>query len=207
MRTPNSSRPTIAAIALGVLALTLAACGGDDEPTSTPTSASTPATSPTQTKDPAEAWKAKFTPKKLKAYDAALQRWESYESRSEPIYAKGQATPAAQSLFKEFFPSPLWQNKFGQLKTYEQAKVKMIGTPSVYWSRAKSISDQGTSVEIEQCIDYTLVERTQNGQPIKRPSPTPQLRTLQLSKPKGFNWLIYGVVELVDGKAKPCKPE
>lgn len=199
--------------ALTALALFTTACAGDSDPETAPTDAplssatggtSEPTTtSPTPTLEPGS-WESKFSATQLEAYEAALQRWESYESRSEPIWAKGEATPAAEKLFKEFFPHPAWMDYWERLQGYQQISVKVSGTPAVYWSKAKSVSASGRSVQVQQCVDYAPVERTQDGNEISRPAPKPQLRTIFLSQPAGYNWLIYGVKELVDGKPKPC---
>lgn len=204
-------RYAVTGIALSVLALSTTACAGDDpetaptddSPSTATSSTSEPTTNPTPTLDPGT-WESKFSPVQLQAYEAALQRWESYESRSEPIWAKGEATPAGEKLFKEFFPHPAWMDYWERLQGYEQINVKVSGTPTVYWSKAKSVSASGSSVQVQQCVDYTPVQRTQDGKEISRPAPKPQLRTIFLSQPEGYDWLIYGVKELVDGKPKPC---
>lgn len=206
-------RYAVTGVALSALALSTTACAGDDNPESGPTDGATssatetsspePTTEPSPTTDP-DAWRAKFSPAQLEAYDAALQRWESYESRSEPIWAKGEATPAAENLFKEFFPHPAWMDYWERLQGFEQINVKVSGTPTVSWSKAKSVSTSGSSVQVQQCVDYSSVQRTQDGKEIPRPAPKPQLRTIFLSQPEGYDWLIYGVKELVDGTPKPC---
>ena len=214
MRACTVRRYAVTALILSALAISTTACGGDDpeaaqpaEPTSSATDTSSPeptTSSPTPTTNP-DAWKTKFSAPQLEAYDEALQRWESYESRSEPIWAKGQATPAAEKLFKEFFPHPTWISYFERLQGYEQVDVKIAGTPTVYWSKAKSVTKSGSGVQIQQCVNYESVQRTQKGEEIPRPAPKPQLRTIFLSQPEGYDWLIYGVEELVDGKPKTCK--
>lgn len=215
MRAHTLRRHALTVTLLGVLAMSTA-CAGDDPETAPPdgpaTSATTttspePTTSPTPTKDP-DAWKTRFSPAQLEAYDAALRRWESYESRSEPIWAKGQATPAAEKLFKEFFPHPAWETYFERLETYEEVEVKSEGLASVYWSKAQSISKQGNSVQIVQCVDYTTIQGIQRGEPVTRPGwlEKPQLRKLYLSRPEGYDWLIYGIVDASTGKPAPCEP-
>ncbi|EON25013.1 hypothetical protein CF8_0913 [Nocardioides sp. CF8] len=207
-------RYATACVALTALAVFTTACAGDSDPETEPTSGATssatdntsePTTDPSPTPDP-DAWRAKFDAAQLKAYDTALQRWESYESRSEPLWAKGEATPAAEKLFKEFFPHPIWMDYWEKLQGYEQVKVKISGTPMIYWSKARSVTKSGSGVQIQQCVDYTPVQRTQAGEEIPRPAPKPQLRTIFLSQPDGYDWLIYGIEELVDGKPKTCTP-
>lgn len=212
MRAHTPRRYALAVSVVSVLALFTTACTGDDpetEPTDAPPSSAigstdepTP-TSPTPTLDP-DAWRSNFSAAQLEDYEAALKRWESYESRSEPIWAKGEATPAAEKLFKEFFPHPAWMDYWERLQGYEKINVKVSGTPTVYWSKAKSVSASGSSVQVQQCVDYAPVQRTQDGNEISRPAPKPQSRTIFLSQPTGYDWLVYGVKELVDGKPKPC---
>lgn len=206
-------RYAVTGIALSALALSTTACAGDPkaEPADGATSSATgspsePTTEPSPTQN-TDAWRTKFDASQLEAYDAALQRWETYESRSAPIWAKGEATPAAEKLFKEFFPHPAWRGYLDRLQTYEEVEVKSEGLASVYWSRAQSISKQGTSVQIIQCVDYTTIHGTQRGKPVSRPSwlEKPQLRTLLLSKPARYDWLIYRVVDATTGKSSPCK--
>lgn len=206
MKHVRHATATIATAA--ALTMTLAGCGGDEPdpiPSTSPsTSASAPSPSPST--DP-DAWKKKYNAKQVAAFDAALQRWDDYESRSEPIWAKGKATPAAQDLFKDYFSSSGAMIQFNRLKTYQQVEVTVSGTPEVYWSRAKEITKPATSVTIEQCLDYTPVETTQRGEAVDRPAPTPQLRTIHMSKPAGYDWLIYDLVELdKNGKGRPCTP-
>ncbi|MEP9385553.1 hypothetical protein [Nocardioides sp. KR10-350] len=202
-------RKTAAALGAAVLMLGTAACGGGDDPTSddspSPTVSSSPTSSPSPTSD---AWKKKYTPAQLKAYQDALARWTEYEQRSEPIWARGKATEAAANLFKEYFPSPFWQNQYKRLASYEQVDVKVSGTPGIYWSKAKSVSKDGGSVEITQCVDNTQIKVTQHGKPAKpvKAQQRPNLRTISLSKPKGYDWLIYGIEDASSGKPKPCKP-
>lgn len=204
-----------ACVAFTALALFTTACAGESDPETEPTvgatssatdSTSEPTVEPSPTADP-DAWRTKFDADQLEAYDAALQRWESYESRSEPIWAKGVATPVAEKLFKEFFP-PSLNGYFDRLKTYEEVEVKSEGLASVYWSRARTISKQGNSVQIVQCVDYTTIQGTQRGEPVTRPGwlEEPQLRKIYLSKPEGYEWLIYGVVDASTGEPAPCKP-
>lgn len=209
-------RCATACVALAALALFATACGGDTDPESSPTAGATSSatnntpevtTDPSPTPDP-NAWRAKFDADQLRAYDAALQRWESFESRSEPIWADGEVTPAAERLFKEFFPDPAWREYLERLETYEEVEVKSEGLASVYWSKAKSITKQGTALQIVQCVDYTTIRGTQRGEPVTRPAwlKKPQLRKLFLSKPEGYDWLIYGVVDATTGTSAPCTP-
>jgi hypothetical protein len=202
-------RAASVAVVLGTLVVA-AACGGDDHPpTNSPgPDASESPTEPTEPTSTAPAWEKKYTEKQLDAYEAALTRWETYENRSEPIWAEGKATARAEAFFKQYFPSPVWQGYFRRLQSYESADVKVEGTPGVYWSKPKSISDNGLNVEIEQCVDYTQGKTTQAGKPTQVPGwvKKPNLRTITLSKPKGYEWLIYGVVDASSGKARPCAP-
>lgn len=203
-------RLALAATSIALIVAT-AACGGEDkDPEATPssstdTSQSPPPTTPSTTDT---AWQDEYTEPQLAGYEDALRRYQEYETRSEPIWAAGKATDRAEALFKQYYPSPLWQGRLQVLSDYEQVDVQVEGLADVYWSRAKSISDSGRSVVVDQCVDYTTVKVTQRGQaaqPVKWQQ-KPNLRTITLEKPKGSDWLIYGVVDASSGKARPCTP-
>jgi hypothetical protein len=201
---------TVAALSVVLLATATACGGGDDEPEVAPSSNADTTQSPSPTESPPTeaAWEDKYTDAQLDAYEAALARYESYESRTEPIWSEGKVTDRAEALFKQFFPSPIWQGYLRRLTTYEQVDVQIDGLADVYWSKAKSISDSGLSVEIEQCVDYTTISTTQRGKPAQpvKWQQKPNLRTITLEKPEGGDWLIYGVVDATGGKARPCEP-
>lgn len=203
-------RTLITAIALA-LAGTVTACGDDGEPDAIPTSTSSgspSAAEPTET-ETTPSWEDDYTPKQVRAFEAALQQFESYEQRSEPIWAEGKATPTAEALFKEYFPFPRWQFVYQQLETYEEVDVKTEGLATVFWSRPTSISRNARNVEIEQCVDYTSIKNTQRGNAIEpeRWATQPRLRRITLSRPAGYGWLIY---ELNDAASEPrperCEP-
>ncbi|WP_300644523.1 hypothetical protein [Nocardioides sp.] len=204
-------RNTVAAVAAAVLMLGAAACGGEDDPKGGDGNSPSPTTSTAPTEDASEAsdeWKSKYTKAQLTSYEDALARWNEYEQRSAPLWARGKATEAAAKLFKSYFPSPFWQSQYRRLASYEQVDVKIEGTPGIYWSKAKSISDNGLSVEIQQCVDNTQIKVTQRGKPAKpvRAQQKPNLRIISLSKPEGHDWLIYGIKDASSGKPKPCEP-
>lgn len=201
-------RLTVATMSVALLATT-AACGGDDEPEAKPSSTpTTQSPSPTESTPTEPAWEDKYTEAQLDGYEAALSRYEEYETRTEPIWAEGKATDRAEALFKQYYPSPLWQGQFQLLSSYEQGAVTRSGLADVYWSKAKSISDTGRSVVINQCVDYTPIITKQNGRETDRPAWAlePNLRTIHLEKPDGSDWLIYGVIDASGGKARPCTP-
>lgn len=209
-------RHTVAVVIMCALGLVASACGGDgsadpvQSPSPSPSTVDSPSATPTASSpapDP-DAWRSDFNSAQLKAYDSALVRWEAFESRSEPIWAAGKATPAARRLFNDFLAASASDAYFDRLKTYEQVEVSSEGLASVYWSRAKTISKQAASVQILQCVDYTTIEGTQRGEPVVRPSwlEKPQLRRVFMSRPAGYDWIIYGVVDATDGKSARCAP-
>lgn len=85
-------RRTLSTLAALTLAGALAACSDaakDPEPKATDsTTSAAPTPTPTE-----PTWQDAYTEKQLMGYEAALQRWESYLNRSEPIWAAGKATP------------------------------------------------------------------------------------------------------------------
>jgi hypothetical protein len=199
-----------ATTAAALLAVTLgaAACDGADEPgaSADPTISLSP--TPTDPTTSAAAWESKYTDRQLDAYKAALARWETYESQTEPIWAEGKATHRTEELFKQYFPSPVWQSYQQRLATYEQVHVHIEGIPELYWSKPKSISKDGRSVVIDQCVDYSKITTTQRGEPAPpvQWQQRPNLRTISLEMPKGHDWLIYGVIDATGGKERPCAP-
>ncbi len=205
--TPQRRRTTtviLAATATLGLAAGLAGCSGDNPPDPIPTVS----TSPTPTSTPTPSWESKYTPEELAAYEAALDRWTEYETKSEPIWAAGKATPAAKALFQEYFPSPLWQGRFELLKGYEKIHAKTIGSPKVFWTRPVQVNS--VAVKFEQCVDYTTAKTTATQGtvlPRAKELERPVLRTTKLSKPKGYNWLIYEEDHTPAKKLKPCSPE
>jgi hypothetical protein len=53
--------------------------------------------SPTGSASPTDSWRSEYDDEQLAAYEAALGRWDEYETKSEPIWAAGKATPAAET--------------------------------------------------------------------------------------------------------------
>ncbi|WP_341925127.1 hypothetical protein [Nocardioides psychrotolerans] len=207
---PFSRRIAVTTVLIALLG-TAACGGGDDEPEATPSSSSTPTTqspSPTEPSPTETAWQDKYTDAQLAGYEDALSRYQEYVTRSEPIWAEGKATDRAEALFKQYYPSPLWQGQDQLLLSYEQGGVTRTGLADVYWSEAKSISNSGRSVVINQCVDYGPIITEQNGKEADRPAWAlkPNLRTITLEKPEGYDWLIYGVVDASSGEARPCTP-
>jgi hypothetical protein len=199
-------RRTLSTLAALTLAAGLTACSDDKKDPEPRATDSTTSAEPTPTEP---AWEDAYTEKQLDGYKAALQRWESYLDRSEPIWAAGKATPQAEDLFKEYFPDPIWRSVYSQLKTYEQVDVKSEGQAEVYWSRAKEISDTALSVTIEQCVNYSTGMATQGGKVVEpeKWATEPRLRTISLSKPKGYGWLIYELHDETSKKRpKKCEP-
>ena len=185
-----------------LMSMFLAACSGSADPAPIPdptSSPSEPAVSPT---DNEPSWEDDYTDKQLATYQDALARWTEYETKSEDIYATGKATAQAEALFKEYYPSPIWQSKFQVLQGYEQVRARSEGLPIVHWSKATSITK--TSTTIRQCVDYSPVKRTQAGEPVDRPDPKPQLRDIHLSKPAGYDWLIYQETSRFKGEIRSC---
>lgn len=213
MTTTPARRIAGAAAASATLALTLGGCtarddspGGDASTTPSPSSTSlspTPSAEPTQ-----PTWMDDYTDKQLKAYNEALDAWSTYEQRSEPIWARGKATPAARQLFQKYFPSPLWQDLFQKLEGYEQVDIKISGVPDVLWSRPSRVALEGgtASVQIVQCLDFSPVQLTQAG--IAQESyQFPVRRSLVVNRPKGFRWLVYEVDAPAGKNFKRCDPE
>ena len=189
-----------AAAGCASLILTAACQNSEDVPKPLPpvetstsmTPRESPSTSPTQP----PAWQAKYTKKEIAAYEDAIDRYATYEQRSEPIWREGKATAAAEQLFKEYFF--VWQTEMSRLRLYEKANVEVHGIPTVLTSRPTRIalSKKGESVTIRQCVDYTSSLLKQNGEPAPGASKRPGIRLVALSRFVGANetpWQISSV--------------
>jgi hypothetical protein len=175
--------------------LVLVGCAADGDPSDDSTNGATAIGSPTASATEEPAWRDEYSQAELAAYEEALDRWMTYEQRSAPIWAAGKATPAARELFEEFFPSPLWQELYDRLETFEENEVAVPRLATVFWSRASKIQlEKGTQrVTIEQCVDLTAKQTTQYGKPVPFPKEfrEPLIRTIVLDQPEGYPWLIY----------------
>ncbi len=199
-------RRTSVAAAVALLTVTTAACNDDNVTGADPlpsVRASDP-TEPSSSSTPTQpAWTSKYTPRELRAFEQALVRWEDYEERSEPIWRRGELTPAADSLFRTYFVS--WLNESNTLATYEKADVKIIGTPEVLSSRPRGIrltEGGGGQVRILQCVDYSTQKLMQNGQEAPGEPDGPRLRRIEMSKTRQ-GWLISSV-NAFEGR-RPCR--
>ena len=171
----------LAAVTFAGLVLT-SACQNEAQPEPLPpaessnTTAVTPRPSPTQ----APAWESKYTPRQLRAYEAALHRYEEYETKSEPIWRAGKANARTERFFKEFFFS--WANQQRILTTYEQVEVRSFGLGRTLSSRPTRIvfSNEGESVTIRQCVDFNKTRITQYGKRVKQVTNKPQVRIVTL---------------------------
>jgi hypothetical protein len=173
---------------------------------STTTPTETRSASPTKTTQPA--WQDKYSEKEIAAYETALDRFETYEQRSEPIWRRGKATPAAEELFKEYFQEGVWQPQLSRLRLYESSNVEVHGTPTVLRSQPTRItlSKQNESVTIRQCVDYSTVTGFQNGEETTKVTHKPQLRIVVSIRSVGKQespWLISRIREFKGDR--PCK--
>lgn len=174
----------LVAVTLAGLVLT-SACQNESRPEPLPpaepsnTTAATPRPSPT----PAQAWESKYTPRQLRTYEAALRRYQEYETRSEPIWRAGEANAQTERFFKEYFLG--WFNQQRLLATYEKYEVRLIGLGRTLSSRPTRIvaaGSDGQSVTIKQCVDFNRTRTTQYGKETKKFTKKPQVRTITLSR-------------------------
>jgi hypothetical protein len=198
------------ALSICALALTVCAtgCNDDVQPQSQPSSVATPSTSGPSpaTPTPTSSWQDQYTPQELDAFDVAVARLASYEREAEPIWAAGVVTEEAEAVFREYFPSPVWQGYVDRLATYEEVDVKIVGVPTVLWSMATKISSSdgnSGSVSLRQCVNYQSQTVTQYGEQVER-FDTPVLRRATLDGAPDSKWLILALTEPVEGKAKVC---
>ena len=201
---PGSVRRLKAAgIAIG-MSVSLACCGSDDDPETLPTETTSTSTSPTPA---SSAWESNYTQKQLQAYEAALTRWETYEQRSEPIWAAGKVTPTARQLFKEYWVA--WAVPLNQLSLYERVGDKVVGVPEVLWSRPTKVSiftGGGISVTIQQCIDPSTIEvEHAPGTQVHQQKQGPYIRRISLAEADASSYRVIGLFDVTSGKkVKPC---
>lgn len=194
---------SVTGVLVVLISMVLASCSDDTEPAPIPDSTSSTSESTVVPTDDEPSWEDDYTDKQLATYEDALARWTEYETKSEAIYAAGKATAEAEELFKEYYPSPVWESKFQALQAYERGNVRTDGLPTVRWSKATKVTEN--SATIRQCVDYTSVQTTQDGKRLDAPA-EPQVRDIHLSKPGGHDFLIYQETFRFKGEVKPCKP-
>lgn len=195
-------RPISTAVITIALAMTLTACG--DEDTSGIPTADTPA--PSVTPSPTPTWAEDLTDAEIAEYEKALARLAAYEQRSEPLWAAGKATSAAQEIFRDYWVN--WSIPFYQLQQSEKVGVTTKGTPKVLWSRPTKIVAYkgGVQVTLEQCIDPTTITvripdgATTEGQAIDYP----YVRTVVMEQ---MRKKLYRVGELLDANLYGFKAE
>ena len=192
-----------AAIACAAALFTTSACqDSDPQPSPEPTETTTSAT-PTPTKP---AWESKYTPEQLKAYETALARFTEYEQRAEPIWARGKVTPGAEALFKEYWAA--WPNTLNTLRFYEQVGDRIVGLPTVIWSRPSKVTthELGATVTIQQCIDPSTIEvKHAPGAKVQEKKQGPYIRTIVLDQGGSRPFLISNLIDVTSGKkVKPC---
>lgn len=199
-------RHALASTLVAGLALTAAGCGlsGTEESDLPETSPSARASATPSASPAADAWRAKFSGRELKAYDQALQRWEEYESRSEPVWARGKVTPAAEALFKEYWMT--YGTQLSRLETYELMEIAVSGTPEVLWSKAARFEHDARRVVIKQCIDPAPITVYDDGEADPPIELKPYVRTITLDRVATTNqFMVLSVQDdLTMKKVKPC---
>jgi hypothetical protein len=194
---PAHRRAALVAIACTGLLLTACTSNGDEpEPRpTTATSSGTPTQSPTK-----PAWESRYTEKELRAYEAALARFTEYEQRSEQIWARGEVTPGAEALFKEYWIT--WPNTLNTLRVYERDGVKVSGLAKVIWSKQSSIDVRPNSrtVSIRQCVDPSTIKVAVTEGDTERSKVQPYIRTITMDQFGTQPFRISVVVDITSGK-------
>jgi hypothetical protein len=189
---------TTTAVAVALLA-TVAGCGGDEteaDPLPPTPSTTSPTPSSTETTPAAPAgWEDDFTEDQLRAYDAALIRWQRYIELTNEIYRKGKDTPEARAVLKGY--NLLWQRDIVTLaQTYDEGGLRLEVPSMPLWTMAKSVDvtkDGAGTVFITQCTDYSQVRYTRNGKVLKnKPRHLVTPLTIHMTKPDGHGWMFAG---------------
>jgi hypothetical protein len=194
----SGMRPLALTAAGLAAAATLAACG-NSTPSTLPTTSPTASSTPTVT---APAWQAAYSKAQIGAYDAALARWKAFETAYNQIVATGQDTPGAEATIKQY--TAISGLLIFQLKQ-EQANGLQVAGSKVLWVKATSIAKTADSLTLEECADYTGIKVTKFGKPVAPANKAPRvLTTISMSKPKGYDWLVYSMNTDMSGKS--CAP-
>lgn len=194
-----------AGVMLACLSLGLTGCQNDNQPDPIPEATETTSPVASETTEPTPSWEGKYNEKEVQAYKDALARWEEYETRSEPIWAKGKATPAAQELFKEYWST--WAPVFLRLQTYEENGLAVSGTADVLTSKASLIDLTGQKrVIIKQCVDPSPITVSENGKDDPPGKQSPYIRTITLDQVATTGLFMIGGVKDITTmkKVKPC---
>lgn len=171
-----------------------------------PGESSTPAPTTASPSPTRPAWESTYTSQQLRTYEAALRRYQEYETQAEPVWRAGKANARTERFFKKYFFA--WPNQQRRLATYEEVEVRTFGLGRTLSSRPTRIiasgGDGGQSVTIRQCVDFNTTRTTQYGKVTKKFTTKPQVRIVTLSR---FNrpeaaWMISDLQTSL-GK-RPC---
>lgn len=188
----------------------LAACGGD-ETTDNPSASRTPSdtqgpTAGRETTAASEPWRDQYSDEQLEAYEAALSRWSGFRDRVEPIWEDGTLTPRARAIFETYFTKSASQVMLARQRELEFNKIQTFGSAKVLWSKPRTISPDGTRLEIRQCVDLSGYRGEQDGKPLPKTkwAEIPNVRVASMTKPEGSPWLIESYGD-PNGKKQRCK--
>jgi hypothetical protein len=152
-------------------------------------------------------WQAKYSAREVAAYKAALDVWERYERDSEPFWARGQATPAAEDVFRRYWVP--WQVMSDLLTRYDASRIRIIGLGTVLSSvpsRIELDANGGGSLTIRQCVDFSSQRVLQAGRRPPGGVDKPQLRKVELggyARASSVRWMI--LTESNPKGERPCE--
>lgn len=201
----RSLNHAVTTVVVGLLACVTTACGGDEPEQGAPmVREQTPGQSGGAAAEQAPRWRKDYSQEQLAAYREARQRWAAYTRRSEPVWARGRATPEARELFEEFFFQP--DLMFSLLESHEQRDITVRGRALVLSTRPLRV-DLGdpTTVVIRQCIDARGVELLSAGTLVTDPGQEPTVRRIVLSRTGGEPFVVVAYKGPETGDKAACR--
>ena len=188
-------RPLTSLAAAVALLWVLAGCSpGEAGVDATPNASSSSAPASASPSASVPPWRSKYSAREVAAYEAALHVWERYQRDSEPFWAKGESTPAAEDVFRRYWVP--WQVMNDLLARYAASDVRIVGVGRVLWSKPVRVSlgsRGGGSITIRQCVSGTGIRTYQGGNLLPPSTSKPQFRSVEMAGyPEGSSvrWLI-----------------
>jgi hypothetical protein len=194
-RNGTRMRPLTSLAAAVAFLWVLAGCSpGEAGVDATPNASTSSAPASASPSPSVPSWQAKYSAREVAAYEAALDVWERYQRDSEPFWAKGRSTPAAEDVFRRYWVP--WQVMNDLLARFEASDVRVEGLGRVLWSKPVRVSvgsRGGGSITIRQCVSGRGIRTYQGGKLLTPSTSKPQFRSVEMAGyPEGSSvrWLI-----------------
>lgn len=189
-------------VAVTLLVLACGSCGeGSDPPSGSPSVSSPPSVTKTPSATPTTpTYLEKYSQAERVAYADALRDYTSYRAREARFERSATAPVAARTFYRNYTAD--WQTYWAVRKHWAANGIRVVGVPTVLWSRPVLIrlghNSEG-SVQFRQCVDASKVAVTQRGRAVPQ-NKKPTLSTISMSKLASDPfWKFLGAKE-----GRPC---